>query len=129
MASLTAQDYNPALGVTIPHAVLAIGMEKPFREICRRTEEAWEKIRKVAPEAAAYILTNAHRRRLVMTLNGRELYHLARVRADRHAQWDIRQTAEAMVAAGRQAMPLTLLLASGKDGFDALRDRVFAGKE
>lgn len=129
MASLTVQDYDPALGVTIPPAVLAIGMEKPFRELCRRTEETWEKIRGAAPEAAAYVLTNAHRRRVVMTLNGRELYHLARVRADRHAQWDIRRTSEAMVAAGREAMPLTLLLASGKDGFDALRDRVFAGEE
>ncbi|HBB16558.1 MAG TPA: hypothetical protein DCZ97_05955 [Syntrophus sp. (in: bacteria)] len=128
MATLTVQDYDPALGVTIPPAVLAIGMEKPFREICARTEDTWEKIRRAAPEAAAYILTNAHRRRAAMGVNARELYHLARVRADRHAQWDIRETAMQMVAEGRQVMPLTLLLAAGKDGFDALYTRVFAGE-
>ena len=93
MASITVQDYDPALGVTVPPAVLAIGMEKPFREICARTEETWDRIRGAAPEAAAYILTNAHRRRVAMRVSARELYHLARVRADRHAQWDIRETA------------------------------------
>jgi flavin-dependent thymidylate synthase len=126
MASLTVQEYDPGLGVTVPPAISAIGMEKTFREICARTEETWEKIRRVAPAAAAYILTNAHRRRAAMTLSARELYHIARVRADRHAQWDIRETAAQMVAAGREVMPLTLLLAAGKDGFDALRARVFA---
>jgi thymidylate synthase ThyX len=128
MATLTVQDYDPALGVTIPPAVLAIGMEKQFREICAMTEDTWEKIRRAVPAAAAYILTNAHRRRAALRVNARELYHLARVRADRHAQWDIRETAMQMVAEGRKVMPLTLLLASGKDSFDALYGRVFAGE-
>ena len=128
MASLTVQEYDPALGVTVPPAVLEIGMEKPFREICTRTEETWDQIRGAAPEAAAYILTNAHRRRVAMRVNARELYHLARVRADSHAQWDIRETTAEMVAEGRKVMPLTLLLASGKDSFDALYSRIFAGE-
>jgi thymidylate synthase ThyX len=63
-----------------------------------------------------------------MRVSARELYHLARVRADRHAQWDIRETALQMVAAGRKVMPLTLMLAAGKDGFDSLYDRTFAGQ-
>ncbi len=128
MASITVQDYDPALGVTVPPAVLAIGMEKPFLEVCARTEETWDRIRGAAPEAASYILTNAHRRRVVMRVSARELYHIARVRADRHAQWDIRETAAEMVAEGRKVMPLTLLLAAGKDGFDALYARIFAGE-
>ncbi len=126
MATITAQEYDPGLGVTVPPAVAAIGMEKTFREICARTEETWEKIRRAAPAAAAYILTTAHRRRVAVTLSARELYHLGRVRADRHAQWDIRETASQMVAAGREVMPLTLMLAAGKDGFDALRAELFA---
>jgi flavin-dependent thymidylate synthase len=128
MATLTAQEYNPALGVTIPPAVREIAMEGFFREICARTEETWERIRRVSPAAAAYILTNAHRRHVAMRVSARELYHLARVRADRHAQWDIRELALQMVAAGRKVMPLTLMLAAGKDGFDSLYDRTFAGE-
>jgi flavin-dependent thymidylate synthase len=126
MATITVQEYNPALGVTIPPSIAAIGMENAFREICTRTEETWEQIRRHSPAAAAYILTNAHRRRVMMRVSARELYHLSRVRADGHAQWDIRETAERMVAQGREVMPLTLTLAAGKDGFDALYARVFA---
>jgi thymidylate synthase ThyX len=55
-----------------------------------------------------------------MKVNARELYHMARLRADRHAQWDIRELTEKMLAAARSVMPLTLLLATGKDGFDDL---------
>ena len=127
MAAVTVQDYDPALGVTVPPAIREVGLEKPFREICSRTEETWERIRRAAPAAAPYVLTNAHRRRVAMRVSARELYHLARVRADGHAQWDIRETAEQMVAKGREAMPLTLLLAAGKDRFDALCAETFAG--
>ena len=62
----------------------------------------------------------------MMSVSARELYHLARVRADHSAQWDIRETAKGMVALGREVMPLTLALAAGKDGFDTLYTRVFA---
>ena len=126
MATITVQNYDPALGVTIPPSIAAVGMEAPFREICARTEETWEQIRRTAPAAAAYILTNAHRRRVMIRVSARELYHLARVRADGHAQWDIREMAARMVELGREAMPITLMLAAGKDGFDALYARIFA---
>jgi thymidylate synthase ThyX len=77
------------------------------------------------PVAAAYILTNAHRKRVALKVNARELYHIARLRTDRHAQWDIRETAERMVALGKKVMPLTLMLATGKDGFASLYDQTF----
>ena len=117
MATLTGQDYDPALGVTIPPALVDIGLERPFREVISQTDELYERIKTFAPEAAAYVLTNAHRRRLIFKVNARELYHIARLRADGHAQWDIRQAAEKMLALGREVMPLTLMLAAGKDGF------------
>jgi thymidylate synthase ThyX len=126
MATITGQDYDPALGVTIPPAVSAVGMEAPFLEIIARTEAAHDRFRQTVPEAAAYILTNAHRKRVALKVNARELYHIARLRADRHAQWDIRQTAERMIALGKEAMPLTLMLATGKDGFAPLYDQTFS---
>ncbi len=120
MATLSVQGYNPALGVTIPPAVTAIGMETAFRSICLEAEKSARRIAENAPAAAAYLLTNAHRRRVIMTANVRELYHIARVRADRHAQWDIRQTAAKITNIGKKAMPLAFLLAGGKDEFDAI---------
>lgn len=125
MATITCQEYNPVLGVTIPQTICEVGMERDFREAISRTETLYYQIKKVAPAAAAYILTNAHRRRVVMKINARELYHIARLRTDQYAQWDIRHTAEKMTALGREVMPLTLMLAAGKDEFPSLYSRIF----
>lgn len=125
MATLTAQDYDPSLGVTVPPAVSAIGMDKAFLRIVEQSESLFERIRKIAPAAAPYILTNAHRKRVALKINARELYHIARLRADRHAQWDIRDVTIRMLDLGKAALPLTLMLAAGKDGFDALYQDLF----
>jgi len=128
MATITGQGYDPSLGVTIPPAIKEICMDKQFRQIIGKTEKTYERIKPEAPEAAGYVLTNAHRKRISMKINARELYHIARLRGDRHAQWDIRETTEKMVKLGKKAMPLTLMLATGKDGFTSLYNKVFAGK-
>jgi flavin-dependent thymidylate synthase len=126
MATITCQDYDPALGATVPPAVSEIGMYDAFMEIVTRSEDIYDRIKGLSPLAAGYILTNAHRRRVSMKINARELYHIARLRADTHAQWDIRKTAEEMVKLGKKSMPLALMLATGKDGFASLYNRVFA---
>lgn len=125
MATITCQDYNPDLGVTMPPAIAEIGMEKPFREIITATEAIYKKIIDVVPIAAPYVLTNAHRKRVAVKVNARELYHIARLRADSHAQWDIRETAERMLVLGRKVMPLTLMMAVGKDAYASLHDKHF----
>jgi thymidylate synthase ThyX len=91
----------------------------------KQTEKVYEDIKQKTPQAAHYLLTNAHRKRVSMKINARELYHIARLRADRHAQWDIRETAEQMVKLGKKVMPLTLMLATGKDEFGSLYDQTF----
>ena len=127
MATLTGQDYDPSLGVTIPPAVSAIGMDKAFLDVIARSEAVYEQIRAKAPAAASYILTNAHRKRVSLKVNARELYHMARLRADCHAQWDIRDLTVRMLVLAKAAMPLTLMLAAGKDGFESLYQEIFRG--
>ena len=117
MATITCQDYIPSLGVTIPASIREIGMERSFMEVISGTEEVYDRIREVSPQAAPYILTNSHRKRVALKVNARELYHISRLREDAHAQWDIRETAERMVKLGKKVMPLTLMLTAGKDTF------------
>jgi len=127
MATLVSQDYDPDLGVTVPPAVRAIGRQKDFMAVIKKTNGAYKQIRQRDPYAAAYVLTNAHRRRVFMKLNARELYHLSRLRTDAHAQWDIRELSKAMLTQARKTIPLTLMMACGKDDFAALRHKVFSG--
>ena len=105
MSTIIAQEYDPQLGVTIPPAVRAIGQQKNFMDIMHHTKKAYEQIKKKTPLAATYVLTNAHRKRVLMKLNAREMYHLARMRADAHAQWDIHDLTEKMLKQAKKLCP------------------------
>ena len=128
MATIICQDYDPNLGVTIPPTIHEIGMENRFMDMISRSEDTYGRIKNISPLAANYVLTNAHRKRVSIKVTARELYHIARLREDIHAQWDIRDTARKMVRLGKQIMPLTLMLATGKDNFDSLYNRCYTDK-
>jgi flavin-dependent thymidylate synthase len=117
LASITCQDYEPALGFTIPDSVIDIGEENVFIEIVKKSEAVYKKIEKKYPHLGAYILTNAHRKRVLLRLNSRELYHLSRLREDPTAQWDIRDKAKKMSNLARRVMPITASLLAGKSDY------------
>lgn len=117
LTSSTCQPYNPNVGWTIPVSVAEIKEHRNFKDILARTEETHARLAGQNPAAAQYVLTNSHQRRVLVTMNARELYHIARLREDMAAQWDIRDIAGRMVEQARHVMPLTLALASGKDGY------------
>ncbi len=71
-----------------------------------------------------YMLLNAHRRKVLVHINAREMYHLASLRMDKHAQWEIRNIVRKMVGKIREHHPLLLLLATGKDDFDKRKNYV-----
>lgn len=121
MASLWAQPYDPALGRTLPESLARAGLADAFRRELDAVDEFHARLLQDCPAAAAYILTNAHRRRARIRLNGRALGHFARLRCDAEAQWDIRGIAERMVAEVRRVMPLAGAFYGGKDCVEALR--------
>ena len=129
MATLTCQPYDPAFGVTVPPAVTGVDAEPEFRRMAAQTEETHAMLQiKIGPEAAAYVLMNAHRRRVLFKINVRELYHISRLREDPTAQGEIRQAAGRMSTLARKEMPLSCLLLSGKELYPSVYRRVF-GKE
>jgi thymidylate synthase ThyX len=70
-------------------------------------------------------LTNAHRRRVLVTVDLRELHHMARLRMDHHAQWDIHRTTASLVELARGVAPAAAALACGKDAWGDVRARAF----
>ncbi len=125
MATLTAQPYDPGLGVTLPPSIEAVGAAAEFRALVARTEETYASLVEDCGPAAAYVLTNAHRRRVLLHLNMRELYHISRLREDATAQWDIRRVAKEMSRQAKKAMPLAGLLLGGKDAYPEAYRRIF----
>jgi flavin-dependent thymidylate synthase len=125
MASVTWSDYDPKLGVTIPRSVKAVRMEKEFVKIADITVRLYEELEKGLPRIGSYILTNAHRRRVLMKVNLRELYHISRLREDPTAQWDIRNIAHQMSILAKKAFPITTMLLGGKSDYPGIYRRLY----
>jgi flavin-dependent thymidylate synthase len=128
MSTQLVQDYDISLKYTVPPSVIETGMTAIFTEVMKRSEYLYDSLKKVYPSSKNYALTNAHRRRVLMKLNARELYHFVSLRDDEHAQWDIRDTAQMMKSLSEKAAPLTSVMLSGKSDFISCRERVFGIK-
>lgn len=125
MASISPQPYDASLGFTVPEPIEQIGRADEVRHVVEKSENLYHDVYRRRPEAAPYALTNAHRRRVLVTMNARELYHFSRLRSDSQAQWEIREVSNQMVHLGRMAMPLTLMLAGGKDTYPEMYAELF----
>jgi thymidylate synthase ThyX len=125
MATITTQSYNPDLGLTIPQSIIDSNMKDEFSAVAELTEEFYYTLLDQAPAAAPYILTNGHRRRVLLGLNARELYHVSRLREDQTAQWEIRWMTSRMAELAKQVMPLTMLLSGGKDSYPHVYEQVY----
>ena len=122
LMTLLAQDYDPTLGITIPASIKAIGAEAELMDVCSQSEELYSEFLLEYGKSAEYCLTNAHRRRVLIAANPRELYHFSRLREDEHAQWDIKETAGRMMNLAKQVVPHSFMLSGGKDQFTKMRN-------
>lgn len=117
MATVTVGPYDPAFSVTVPPNITAAGLEAEFLDVTAAAEAAWRSLRGEYGAAADYLLTNAHRRMVLVRMNLRALYHFVRLRADEHAQWDIRRLAEDVAAEVRRRLPEAARLLCGKSAY------------
>jgi flavin-dependent thymidylate synthase len=125
MATLTSQPYNPDLGVTIPPSVEAVNSKTEFLEMIETTNDVYDLLCQKMKLGAEYILTNAHRKRVLFKVNVRELYHISRLREDLTAQWDVRLVVGEMVRQAKDVMPLACSLIGGKDIYPDIYKRIF----
>jgi len=125
MATMTAQKYDPSLHVMVPPSVKAVGAERDFLGIIEKTNKAFKELSQSMETGAEYVLTNAHRRRVLMKMNTREFYHFSRLREDATAQWEIRSLANEMSEKAKKAMPITFMLIGGKDRYPEIYKSVF----
>ena len=125
MTTQLVQDYDPMLGCTIPESIKAIGKAGFFNEITSKINDFYFELAKNSPAVKNYILSNAHRRRVLLKLNARELYHFISLRDDEHAQWDIRQSAREAENFVKANHPLTSMLLCGKSSYKEHFSKLF----
>jgi len=118
LATIIPQNYDLSLGISVPHSIDGAGAVRILRDAARDASDLYRELVRCCPGAADYILTNAHRRRVLFDVNMREIYHFVRLRSDRHAQWEIREVSGAVALEAKRHFPSASIYLSGKDEFD-----------
>ncbi len=126
MMTLLAQPYDSNASFIVPPSIAEAGETSTFSKSAEIAITSAAKLEQIGfGSLAPYALTNAHRRRVIIQANARELYHFARLRCDGHAQWEIRLLGQAMIELAKEIWPNVFALACGKDEFKETYEAFF----
>lgn len=111
----TPQPPSVENGVTIPPHIRDAGLADVLEQAVEASAKAVQLFAAKLPFLAPYLVSNAHKRRVVARIDLWELYHLVNLRTSKEAQWDIRQTVLDLQGAVEQVHPNLLKRAKRRD--------------
>ncbi|PNV81467.1 MAG: thymidylate synthase (FAD) [Fervidicoccus sp.] len=96
----------------VPPSVVEKGFEEKYRKFLESAFELYEEMVRagIPQEDARYIIPQAVETRILMTVNLRELLHIACLRLSPHAQWEIRELVSLMLKEAQSIIPEIPLL-------------------
>jgi thymidylate synthase ThyX len=130
MATIITQGYSPLKWDTP-----SIMREDPnatarYIELMKQGQDLYREVKVALGEGPAqYCLCNANRRRVVLKMNLRELYHFVRLRSDEHAQTEIRRISDSLIWVMKERYPVVTALLCGKDRYDRIRSELLSCKD
>lgn len=90
MQTYLSQPLTIGNGYDVPPLLEQAGLSGAFEAAISQAEKAFMGILRVSPAVAQYLVTHAHRQRVLSQINLRECYHLFRLRTSRQAHASIR---------------------------------------
>lgn len=105
MMTQSPQAPTVDLGYAVPRAIDEAGFGRRFRDAIDLATDAYHAIARDVPDEAAYLVTNAHNRRFLATLNLRELYSVGPLRAREAGHFSYRRIALLLYEAVRAVHP------------------------
>ncbi|MGH2372171.1 MAG: FAD-dependent thymidylate synthase [bacterium] len=105
MMTQSPQPPTVDLGYAIPRAIDEAGLGERYREALDRATDAYHAVAVDHPLEVAYLVTNAHNRRLLATMNLREVYSLVPLRARESGHFSYRRVALLLYEAVRAVHP------------------------
>ncbi len=106
MCTPSSQKISPEYGYVMPEDFKKAGLDELFTSAMDKSEECYNKLKEKYPHEAQYVCTNAHKRRTLVTMNLRELYHFIRLRASPFAHFTIQEVAKGMLKELNNVHPL-----------------------
>jgi len=91
----------------VPKTMVKYGFESRFRELIDKLYRLYDEMIKsgIPYEDARYVLPQAVTTKILMTVNLRELIHIACLRLSPHAQWEIRELVKLMISEVSKIIP------------------------
>jgi thymidylate synthase ThyX len=105
MMTQTPQPLTADLGYAVPKAIVDAGFAAEYDRAMEAAAEAYRHIDTDFPHEAAYVIPNAYNRRVLLTLNLRELFHFAQLRGAPNGHFAYRRIAIKAYEIARQAYP------------------------
>ena len=106
MMTQTPQRLTADLGYAVPRLIVEAGYEEAYRTAMDAAEEAYRTLAVWNPHVAAYVVPNGFNRRVLMTLNLREVFHLCELRSQPNAHFSMRRLALRMAEMIREVHPV-----------------------
>jgi thymidylate synthase ThyX len=105
MMTQSPQAPTVELGYAVPRAIDEAGLARPYRAAIDLATETYRLVAREFPREAAYLVTNAHNRRFLATMNLRELYSMVPLRAREAGHFSYRRIAMQVYEAVRAVHP------------------------
>lgn len=93
MMTQTPQRLTTRLGYAVPRAIDDAGFRADYDAAMNAAAVAYERLAGALPEEAAYVVPNGFNRRLLMTMNLREVFHFCELRGAPGAHFSVRRIA------------------------------------
>ena len=113
MASFTQQSQryvplNPEF--IIPESIENSEFKDEVKDVMENARNLYKKMveKGIRKEDARFILPQAVETKIIVTMNGRELRHFISLRAEKDAQWEIRNLAKEMLKEAYKVAPILL---------------------
>lgn len=106
MMTQTPQRLTAGLGYAVPRLIAEAGYEEAYRRAMDAAKEGYHTLAAWNPQVAAYVVPNGFNRRVLMTLNLREVFHLCELRSQPNAHFSMRRLALRMAEIIREVHPV-----------------------
>ncbi len=121
MATIITQGYDINSKPVIPETLKNTPFEKKLLNLALESKELSLSLYGKNPLLYKYAVLNSTKRKVILKMNVREIYHFVRLRSDKHAQWEIRDISNTISDIVKMKEPILFEYLSGKDFYDEKR--------
>jgi thymidylate synthase ThyX len=114
----TPQRLTTDLGYAVPRLLVEAGLESAYLSAMQAAAETYRALAAWNPDVAAYVVPNGFNRRVLMTFNLREAYHLIELRSAPNAHFAMRRVALRLAEEIQRTAPLLASWLRLPDGAD-----------